>query len=282
MSARRDVPETCAYPRERLLAWRDGVLHGAQREVTELHLATCASCRAWLDVMDDVDRILRDAPDPSDDRPLRERIKQQASTLLPANTVHPSGDLRRRALAATALVTILIAFIAIPGALEGGSSFTRLLRSEPTDQSAERDIPGGTALAVPDLTAGAGATVLPFGLVQVGTTYVNDTSTTRSFRRDDGLALSVTASRMEGNTLFLSDQPAGSSSRIVGVNGRDVLLLFGSSRRVTGEVIGFAWVDGETQILSYVVEQPEGGLTVDATIDVAGVLMALDWGSNGQ
>lgn len=56
------MPETCTFPRWKIIAYDDGSLHGAQREITELHLHSCQECRLWLAEMREVDQLLRHNP----------------------------------------------------------------------------------------------------------------------------------------------------------------------------------------------------------------------------
>ena len=71
---------TCGFPREWLVALRDGELQAAQLEIAELHLRACPDCRRWMTEMDEVDRLLRQAS-PYRDNPLaRAEIKARVAT----------------------------------------------------------------------------------------------------------------------------------------------------------------------------------------------------------
>jgi anti-sigma factor RsiW len=86
----------CDFPAERLIAYRDGDLDGAQREVVQTHLAACPDCRAWLGAMAEVRRILRAAFPLIDDPAARATIKARIATLSPPKPARESVMSRGR------------------------------------------------------------------------------------------------------------------------------------------------------------------------------------------
>jgi hypothetical protein len=74
------------------------------------------------------------------------------------------------------------------------------------------------------------------------------------------------------STITLPDDPE--HSQIVGVAGRDVLLLFGQTR---DDVAALYWTDGAVRYQTFVVNAPPGGFRLDAALRVAAALMAVDW-----
>jgi anti-sigma factor RsiW len=50
----------CSLPAEDLIAYGDGYLTGARRELVEAHLAVCPHCQQRVAAFADVDRVLRE------------------------------------------------------------------------------------------------------------------------------------------------------------------------------------------------------------------------------
>jgi hypothetical protein len=260
----------CDFPAEWLVAWRDRQLQGAPAELAETHVATCAICRRRLREMDDVDHLLREAT-PLDGHPaLRQRIRERVEDA-PAPGDARIAPLLRARLAAASLSLLLLAAVLVglllPGPLaEGGSTLTRWLTS---DRTLGRVLPGSRdARRIVPPTGAVTPTGLPFGLG-----LAQETETERIYRNDAGLALSLTNTPADGSgAIALPDTPG--ASEIVGVAGRDVLVLFGQTRET---VAAASWQEDE-QLRVLFVLLPSGGLGLDDTLAIVEALMRAEQG----
>jgi anti-sigma factor RsiW len=57
----------CELPAKQLVEYQEGELRGARREWVEAHIQVCPACRARLDALEHVDRVLRARATPVDD-----------------------------------------------------------------------------------------------------------------------------------------------------------------------------------------------------------------------
>lgn len=260
----------CGFPRARLIAYRDGTLRGARLEITEAHVAACAMCRDFLHELDLVDRMLRTATPFVDDPEARAAIKARIAEM-PA----PRADPPRRSpftrgqltLVVAALLGLLVISVTVPGAIEGGSSFTRFFSRERGQQRVYPEGYGsGTPIILPTVTSGVAT--LPLGLVPTGPVSVDETSTRQGFRNPDGLAVSVTADR-SGTTVLFPPRD-NSRQRIVAVDGREVLVGLYSE---DDWIIDLMWIDGETVYDVLILEQPPGGLRLPQALELARAVM---------
>jgi hypothetical protein len=170
------------------------------------------------------------------------------------------------ALATLALVALLgLSFWREP-LVDGGSSFTRWLRST----NSVRQPSGGARLDAPD--AASPIAQLPFGLVLDSPTLDGRQHLVWTLHNVGGLGLQFEFDRSESGYITLPDDPE--HSQIVGVAGRDVLVLFGQTR---DDVTALYWTDGAVRYQTLVVSAPPGGFRLDAALRVAAALMAVDW-----
>jgi hypothetical protein len=176
-----------------------------------------------------------------------------------------------RLVAATlALVCLLAAGLALIDApAEGGSVFTRWFSSE---RSPKRRLPEqhvtGTPLYAPAGTVGAAT--LPMGLAPVAGQVVGGASGTSEqvYRSAEGLAITVVFDRTGRGQISLAEDPM--SSQIVGIDGREVLVMFGPS---TASVSAASWVEGDALVTMFVLQAPPGGLSLDAALRIVAALL---------
>jgi anti-sigma factor RsiW len=259
---------TCEFPRERLVAYRDGDLRAARLEIVQAHLAACAECRRWLDELDTVTRLLHEQTPRFDDPAARARLKTGIEQLPPPRQRRASVIARGRvfALALLALVALLgLSFWREPLA-DGGSSFTHWFRSS----SSPRRPVGGDRISAPGLASPVAG--LPYGLALEPAETVDGQPTVRRLHNAAGLALRLDIDRSGGGYITLPDDPE--HSQIVGVAGHDVLVLYGLAG---DDVAAMYWTDGAVRYQMIVISAPPGGFRLDAALRVAAALMAVDW-----
>lgn len=259
---------TCQFPRERLVAYRDGDLRAARLEIVQAHLAACEECRRWLGELEGVEQLLRDATPRHDDPAARARVRTGIEHLPPPRQRRASVIARGRVFALAMLVVVAVLGVGVwrDPLVEGGSSFTRWLHST----NSVRQPSGGVRVEAP--ASASPIAQLPFGLALAPGGSDDGQLRTRYLRATDGLALKLVIDRSGGGVITLPDDPE--HSQIVGVAGRDVLVLFGQTR---DDVAALFWTDGAVRYQTFVVNAPPGGFRLDAALRVAAALMAVDW-----
>jgi hypothetical protein len=259
---------TCQFPRERLVAYRDGDLRAARLEIVQAHLAACEECRRWLGELDGVEQLLRDATPRHDDPAARARVRTGIEHLPPPRQRRASAIARGRvfALATLALAALLgLSFWREP-LVDGGSSFTHWLRST----NSVRQPSGGARVEAP--ASASPIARLPFDLELDLPGTDEGRYSAWNLHNADGLILQLEIDRTGSGFITLPDDPE--HSQIVGVAGRDVLVLFGQTR---DDVTALYWTDGAVRYQTFVVNAPPGGFRLDAALRVAAALMAVDW-----
>lgn len=261
---------SCRFPRERLVAYHDGDLRAAQLEIVEAHLAACPDCRAWLAAHARVVQTLRAATPRHDDAAARALVKTGVEHLPPPSLPRASFAERSRVLTLL-LVATLLGLGALGASVwreplaDGGSSFTRWL----VRGGVSRQLGRGTPIVAPSATTPVADLSNGLELEPGGTDSAQ--ASTRFIDGADGLALQLTIDRTGGGVISVPDDQG--HSQIVGVNGRDVLVLYG----LRSDVVGLYWTDGGVRFEALVVTAPPGGLGLDAALRVAAALMAVDW-----
>jgi len=255
------MPEMCTFPHWKLIAYDDGSLHGAQREITELHLHSCQECRQWLAEMRAVDQLLRHNPSAQQadylqaHAQIRERI---------AATEQDAGWRWHRVITAatTLLIVALVAqlFLWRSPLVEGASSFAGWLSR---DRFKGRVYPE-TSITAPKAQPtplGDAAHDLPFRLeLDQDATIRPEAAAGRVYRNAVGLSILVGTSPRAGSLIIQPE--SGGDMLVTSTAGRDVLLIFAQTE--TGRaIIEVDWIEGDARHFILVLKQPAGGLTVE-------------------
>jgi hypothetical protein len=265
-------PPACGFPRERLIAYRDGTLRAAQLEIAQAHVSTCPDCRAALHAMDEVDRLLREAAPDSDDAGVRGQIKQRVASLPAPRPPRGSVMPRSRVVLALTLVILLVgaSVVWLDSTVQGGSTFARWIRGEPWSFTIrhEEAAPAATPLA---LTPTLVLTAEPRSgdLTRVGTGRMGDGIGEHYYRREDGLNLLVIVDHT-GASFIIPPQDPNLATTLV-VDGREIHVQTTATERT---VSSFVWTAGQTFVSVLVLEQPPGGLCVADVEDIARALLA--------
>jgi hypothetical protein len=169
-------------------------------------------------------------------------------------------------IASLALLSLLVVGLWREPLADGGSSFTRWFEAT----GSTRQPNGGVPVSAP---ASASPVIeLPLGLA-VELHGIDDSQPNiRHLRNAEGLVLRLDIDRSGGGFITLPDDPE--HSEIVGVAGRDVLVLFGETR---DDVAALYWTDAAVRYQVLVASAPPGGFRLAAALRVAAALMAVDW-----
>jgi hypothetical protein len=260
----------CDFPAALLLSYRAGELRAAQLEIVDTHLRACNTCRAWLTDLDDVQRAIRAGVRVADDPLGRARLKDRIA-MLPPPRPPELAMLRHRHL--LLVVIALAAALGLggvwsSGAIVGGSSFSAWWRDrEPIGGNVPSERVGPTAGASAPVQP-LEAPSLPLGLARIAGGRSEAELIEQRFQNADGLVISVTADRSGRSWL----SPAGNEDdhEIVGLDGRDVLVVYGASR---DRVAALSWVAGDTLYLMFVEAEPPGGLHLADGLAIVRALM---------
>jgi len=255
------MPETCTFPRWKIIAYDDGSLHGAQREITELHLHSCQECRQWLVEMREVDQLLRHNPSSpqTDYLHARAQIRERIS----ATEHHPGWRWHRMITTMTTLVAVALVFQLFlwrSPIVEGASSFAGWLSR---DHFKGRIYPETsiTAPKAPPTAQIDAVSNLPFGLVpDRDTTPAPNTASSHVYRNATGMAILVGTSQ-RADSLIIPPEHVD-DMLITGAAGTDVLLIYAQTE-VGKAIIEVDWIKDGTRHFILVLKQPAGGLTVE-------------------
>lgn len=264
------MPETCTFPRWKIVAYDDGSLRGAQREITELHLHSCQDCRQWLAEMGEVDQLLRRNPGSRQTGYLYARARVQER--IDATKQHADWRWRRAITTLTTLVVVALAiqlFLWPSPIVEGASSFAGWLSREHFRGRVypETSITAPEAPPTPEVDA---VSNLPFGLVlDRDATAALDTANSRLYRNATGMAILVGTSQRAGSLII---PPASTDDiLIISVADKDVLLIFAQTEAGRA-IIEADWIEDDIRHALLVLKQPAGGLTIEMLDVLVGAL----------
>jgi hypothetical protein len=266
----------CTFPREWLVAFRDGELKAAQLEITEVHLRSCPACRRWVDAMSEVDRLLHDSTPYLDNPYARAEIKARA--LAPAIPGRPFGSMaaRARRLAAGRASRLAIGVVALLILLVGvspwrepiagaGSTASQWIRQGDADQPSHvATFPSPVIIRQSPLAA----LDLPLGLVEVSRADGSGDPVQHQYRNDAGLTISYAAGCPGASYLALPEEHA--RSEIAGVDGVDVRVFFGATH---DHVSAMFWTDNNLLHSVLVLADTEPPLSLDEALRIAAALM---------
>lgn len=241
-----------------LIAYQDDDLNEDRRAEIDAHLLDCYECRERLWTSEEIGRILRAHIQPIDDPAGREALKRRLAEM-PLSQSPPTPPRRWRSLTATTLALLAIVAVGLgwsTGVVESGSSFTRWWRDE---RSSAQVVPSDREVTTPvsASTVRVGATDLPLGLFQVEGGRTSETSVERFYRNVDGLAIRVA---IDENDAWVTPSDDSEDRKIVGIDGRDVLVVYGASHE---ELMGLFWVDGDALYSVFVLEQSSEGFRIE-------------------
>lgn len=255
------MPETCTFPRWKIIAYDDGSLQGAQREITELHLHSCQECRQWLAEMREVDQLLRHNPSSPQTDYLHARAQIHERI---AATEQDAGWRWHRVIMATTTLLIVALVVQLflwrSPLVEGASSFTDWLSRDRFKGRIypETSITAPKAQSIPQVDA---ANDLPFSLVpdQDATTRP-EAAASHVYRNAAGLTILVGSSQRAGSLIVRPE--SGGDMLVTNTAGQDVLLIFAQTEAGRA-IIEVDWIEGDTRHFILVLKQPVGGLTVE-------------------
>lgn len=260
------MTDICTFPHWKLVAYDDGSLHGAQREITELHLRSCPQCRQWLVEMHEIDRLLRTAPPPQhvDFLQVRERVHGRIA----AAQQRTGWQWNRVVAAVAALLIAALAIQIVVGPIpiaEGGNSFTKWLSRDPFRG---RTYPQIDATLPPSLSPSSlnTASNLPFGLVpdDDASTTLNLT-TAHAYRSAAGLAILVATD--EQSTALIIPPDSRDDMLLASVAGQEVLVVFAKTE-VGKAIVEMYWIENGSRNTILVLQQPPGGLAVEMALQL--------------
>lgn len=260
------MTDICTFPRWKLVAYDDGSLHGAQREIAEVHLRSCPQCRQWLAEMHEVDRLLSSIPAPQrvDFLKGRQHVYERIAAVQQRST-------GRRHHAVTAVFALLIvalmiqALVGFSPIVEGGSSFTSWFTRDHYQSRVypEFAIPRPTPVSRPSFDT---ASDLPFGLVpDLGASAASGIPTAHAYHSANGLAILVGISERANSPITLPE--SGGDMLLTSVAEQEVLLIFAKTE-VGRAIIEIDWLEGDTRVTILTLKQPPGGITVAMALEL--------------
>ncbi len=257
----------CPKP-EVLLAYEDNALTDDEDKVVADHLRVCERCRERMAMSVEIGVLLRRhiplVEDPEGLEKLKRRLREPEP---PPQPVQARIDFNRAVLLCVALIALFAFGIATTRTIQGGSSFTRWFSDDaPVRTTSSNEQVGGTALVAP---SPVGHSIgLPYGLLPSGGSP--GPAGDRYFRNANGLAISVVIERNADSQIYV-DRQTGMTG-IVSVDGRDVYVS-SDDASIDRPVVVFHWVEGDRLVSVFILEQPPGGLRVDAVRELAAALM---------
>jgi hypothetical protein len=153
------------------------------------------------------------------------------------------------------------------GTIEGGSSFTRWFNEDSSiGQRRSATHVEQTPISAPSVVRDDGR--LPFG--PRPTTQPASQPGKRFYRSPNGLVIAMLVDQAGGSEIHV-DRASGTTG-IVAVNGRDVYMTMTQTPDGLA-VISFDWVENDRLVSILVLDQPAGGLTVEAAQEIAAAMM---------
>lgn len=271
MSLRGEPVSDIACPSgEELIAYQDGDLEATRLAEVRAHVRGCLVCRRRLRASEDIGRLFRSYLPAVDDALYDDPVGRAELKLrirgLAVQRPAPAARWRRwqPALALALLVALALGVLWRSPVVESGSSFTRWWRDAGTSAGV-RTAP--TIVVAPD--GAAAAPSLPDGLGLVGDVQQDADGFIRYYRNTAGLVIRVAEDR-SGDAWLLPPEDAA-RGEIVGVDGRDVLVEYNPGH---ANVIAIWWNQGASLTVMQVLEQPPGGLRLDAALQIVRALLA--------
>lgn len=259
-------------PAEDLIAYADGELRGARKEVVEAHLAVCANCRTRLAEFRQVDRALREGSPPLDDPAARAALRARIARTA-ARAERPVWPRVMRALGAAVLV--ILAVIALPVSSSARGGIARFLRFDAFPAAAPR--PAGRELSRP-ATRGVPPPVgslgfvaveparLPLGLALVERSAPHPARLELTYQNSAYLKV-VIVQEPAATTSFWASAP---NARTVWIDGAEVLWLQDPR---PGTVSMLAWERGGVLFTLTPVIAPAGGFLFEDARQVVAALL---------
>lgn len=259
----------CTLPVEDLVAYTDGDLRGARRELVEAHLAVCLHCRERAAAFATVDHLLRDESAPIDDpdgrNALRARLAQASR--------RPASPLSLRSVA---LLLLVLALVVGPVVLHASTSIvSRTHQQVALRLSGGKGPPGTPITGVRSPQTGAPPlgfravppADLPFGLLRAAQSTPQPTRVELMYRNGEQLALLL----VEEPTDALGDTARNTNEALVVVRGVEVRWLLDPR---PGAVAGLIWVRHGVHFEMLVTDSPQGGLQLADALRIVEALMA--------
>lgn len=260
------MTDICTFPHWKLVAYADGSLHGAQWEITELHLRCCPQCRQWLAEMHEVDCLISTTwqPQHSDFLQARARLYERIAEAEQRTT----GRWHSAVTTVFALLIVALMIQALVGfspLVEGGSSFTSWFTRDHYQSRVypEFAIPRPTPVSRPSFDT---ASDLPFGLVpDLGASAASGIPTAHAYYSANGLAILVGISERANSPITLPE--SGGDMLLTSVAEQEVLLFFAKTE-VGRAIIEIDWLEGDTRVTILTLKQPPGGITVAMALEL--------------
>ncbi|HUG15872.1 MAG TPA: zf-HC2 domain-containing protein [Thermomicrobiales bacterium] len=254
-----------------MLAYEDDELPPSRQAAVHVHVQQCQDCRARVNALREVGRQIRaDAPAIEDPAGLA-ALKARLATLPLHTPTRSRGPSRARVMAGAVTLAVVVlagySVVSNGAVVEGGSTFARwLIVDGIVARVTPQDNPGQSPIIAP--TGAPEQSDLPLGLGQVGEEQRRPGYVTRHYSAPNGLSILFAAERAGQEIIGLPDDPE--LRRIVPVNGRDVLLVFGMS---ASDIVTIYWSDGDILVSLFILTQPDGGLDADAALEIAASMM---------